>query len=86
MWAEWRFVLLGCGDGVPIQAGFLAACRWAAGGVGRSRAEGGKRKADDGMMSAKVRFSPASQLLAAWASILAQHTADRQKHHTFCVT
>jgi hypothetical protein len=36
------------------------------------------------MMSAKVRFSPASQLLAAWASILAQHTADRPKHDTLC--
>lgn len=36
------------------------------------------------MMSAKVRSSPASQLVAAWDSILAQHTADRPKHHTLC--
>lgn len=36
------------------------------------------------MMSAKVRSSPASQLVAAWDSILAQHTADWPKHHTLC--
>jgi hypothetical protein len=45
MWAEWRFVLLVCGDGVPIEVDLARGYRWAAGGVGRS---GQGRKADGG--------------------------------------